>query len=147
MLLSYITDEPKILKWFRLDSTTQIRHLDMLWKQFSIYHFQEGKTGWMTSIYMLMIYQYPLQISDHQALVFLFQCRLKNVRLTRWTLTLQQFDLRVQYILGPDNIVDSLSRNSIGRNDENIINDNPCILHLKIFCVINIISLKYLNQF
>lgn len=43
-------------------------------------------------------------------------------------MTLQKFDLRVQYIPSPDNIVDSFSRNPIGRNDENIINDNPCIM-------------------
>lgn len=37
---------------------------------------------------------YPVNvISDHQALVFLFRCRLRNAWLSRWALSLQELDL------------------------------------------------------
>lgn len=55
-------------------------------------------------------------MTDHQALTFLFQCRLRNARLTRWTLLLQEFDLRVKYIPSAHNVTDALSRNPIGRD-------------------------------
>lgn len=39
-------------------------------------------------------------ITDHQALVFLFKCRLRNARLTRWTLLLQEYDLHIVHCPG-----------------------------------------------
>lgn len=69
--------------------------------------------------FRVFILGYPVQVlTDHQALTFLFQCRLRNARLTRWTLLLQQFDLRITYIPGSKNILDALSRNPVGRNEE-----------------------------
>jgi len=55
--------------------------------------------------------------TDHQALIFLYRCRLRNVRLTRWTLLLQEYDLHIEHCPGKDNIIDVLSRNPIGRNE------------------------------
>jgi len=54
--------------------------------------------------------------TDHQALTFLFRCRLRNARLTCWTLALQEFDLRIQHIPKPTNIIDFLSRNPPDRD-------------------------------
>ncbi|CAI6372039.1 unnamed protein product [Macrosiphum euphorbiae] len=67
--------------------------------------------------FRVFILGYPIHVlTDHQALTFLFRCRLRNARLTRWTLVLQEFDLRIQHISGPSNITDVLSRNPIGRD-------------------------------
>jgi len=53
-------------------------------------------------------------VTDHQALVFLNRCRLRNARLTRWTLLLQEYDLHIEHCPGKDNIIDVLSRNPVG---------------------------------
>lgn len=47
--------------------------------------------------------------TDHQALVLLYRFRLRNVRLTRWTLLLQKYDLRIQHCPGKSNIIYVLS--------------------------------------
>lgn len=61
---------------------------------------------------------YPIKVyTDHKALTFLFRCRLRNARLTRWTLALQEFDLHIQYISGPNNIIDFVSRNPPDRDE------------------------------
>lgn len=61
---------------------------------------------------------YPTHVlTDHQALTFLFQCQMRNARLTRWILLLQEFDLCIKYIPGSENVIDSIPRNSIGRDD------------------------------
>lgn len=68
-------------------------------------------------------------LTDHQALTFLFQCRLRNARLTRWTLHLQEFNLQVKHIPGSDNVIDALSRSPAGREEaENFRSRFPCIL-------------------
>jgi len=68
-------------------------------------------------------------LTDHQALTFLFQCRLRNARLTRWTLHLQEFNLQVKHIPGSDNVIDALSRNPAGREEaETIMSRFPCVL-------------------
>uniref|UniRef100_A0A2S2NBD6 RNA-directed DNA polymerase n=1 Tax=Schizaphis graminum TaxID=13262 RepID=A0A2S2NBD6_SCHGA len=49
--------------------------------------------------------------TDHQALIFLKQCRLTSGRLTRWILALQEYNLEITYIPGKQNIVaDTLTR-------------------------------------
>ena len=69
--------------------------------------------------FRVFILGYPvIVLTDHQALTFLFHCRLRNARLTRWTLLLQEFNLKVDYIPGSENIVDALSRNPVGRDDK-----------------------------
>lgn len=68
--------------------------------------------------FRVFILGYPITVlTDHQALTCLFHCWLRNARLTRWTLLLQEFDLNVEYIPGTGNIVDVLSRNPVGRDD------------------------------
>lgn len=68
-------------------------------------------------------------LTDHQALTFLFQCRLRNARLTRWTLHLQESDLQVKHIPGSENVIDALSRNPVGRDEtETFMSGFPCIL-------------------
>ena len=47
----------------------------------------------------------------------MYRCRLRNARLTRWTLLLQEYDLHIQHCPGKDNIIDVLSRNLAGRNE------------------------------
>ena len=49
--------------------------------------------------------------SDHSPLQFLAKFKYKNLRLTRWSLLLQEYNLAVRYIKGVDNVVaDCLSR-------------------------------------
>jgi len=47
--------------------------------------------------------------------------------LTRWTLLLQEFDLRIKHIAGPNNIIDTLSRNPVGRDESCAKMAMPCI--------------------
>ena len=49
--------------------------------------------------------------SDHSPLQFLNRFKFKNVRLTRWSLLLQEYNLEVHHVKGADNVVaDCLSR-------------------------------------
>lgn len=48
--------------------------------------------------------------TDHKALSYLQTCKDPTSRLLRWALTLQQFDMDIQYIKGDDNVADCLSR-------------------------------------
>lgn len=65
----------------------------------------------------MFILGYPINVlTDHKSLTFLFRCRLRNARLTRWTLALQDFNLRIHHISGPTNIVDYTSRNPADRD-------------------------------
>lgn len=53
--------------------------------------------------------------TDHQALMFLLESRLLHSRLMRWMLFLQDFNIRIEYIKGTENIVsDALSRLPVG---------------------------------
>lgn len=50
-------------------------------------------------------------LTDHKALTFLLKCKLNNSRLTRWTLALQEYDFKIEYCTGKENVVpDWLSR-------------------------------------
>ncbi|XP_069162126.1 uncharacterized protein [Procambarus clarkii] len=55
---------------------------------------------------------HPILIrTDHNPLKFLAQFKQKNLRLTRWSLHLQQYPLQIEHIKGVDNVVaDALSR-------------------------------------
>lgn len=55
---------------------------------------------------------YPTKIlSDHKALTFLSQCQLLNARLTRWEITLQEFNLEIVHIPWKENVgADMLTR-------------------------------------
>ena len=49
--------------------------------------------------------------TDHRALTFLKTCRLLSGRLMRWTLAIQDYNLRIEFCPGKENIVaDALSR-------------------------------------
>ena len=49
--------------------------------------------------------------SDHSPLQFLDKFKFKNIRLTRWSLLLQEYNLEIRHIKGTDNVVaDCLSR-------------------------------------
>lgn len=78
--------------------------------------------------FRVYIIGYPINVyTDHKALTFLFTCKLKNARLTRWTLILQEFDLKIHYCPGKENPLDTLSRHPIDR-DENPPVDPPAIM-------------------
>ena len=52
--------------------------------------------------------------TDHKSISFLKNCRLKHGRLTRWTLTLQEYNIQWEYVPGKSNIAaDVLSRVNI----------------------------------
>lgn len=56
--------------------------------------------------------------TDHKALTFLNKCRLLSGRLSRWILSIQNYNIQIEYIEGKNNIsADFLSRNPIN-NDE-----------------------------
>lgn len=79
--------------------------------------------------FRIFILGYPLHVlTDHQALTFLSQSRMRNTRLTRWTIPLQEFDLHIKYISGSENVIDSFSRNPIRRDDPSLYLDIHVIL-------------------
>lgn len=48
---------------------------------------------------------------DIQALSFLLKCRLNNGRMTRWILTIQEYNFTIKYIkTGENKVADTLSR-------------------------------------
>lgn len=78
--------------------------------------------------FKVYILGYPINVyTDHKALTFLFSCKLKNARLTRWTLILQEFDLKIFYSPGKENPLDTLSRYPMDR-DEQAPLDFPSIM-------------------
>lgn len=82
--------------------------------------------------FRIYILGYPIELyTDHQALTFLFTCKLRNARLSRWTLLLQEYNLKIRHCPGKENPVDTLSRYPVGRDD---VTDNrqPVILSMTI---------------
>ncbi|XP_037773349.1 uncharacterized protein LOC119569109 [Penaeus monodon] len=59
-----------------------------------------------------LIQGYPVEIhSDHKPLVYLFENRDGSDRLARWRMTVANFDIRLRYLPGKDNVLaDALSR-------------------------------------
>ena len=55
---------------------------------------------------------YPITVrSDHKSISFLQRCKLSHGRVTRWILTLQEYNITWEYISGKKNTVaDALSR-------------------------------------
>jgi len=52
-------------------------------------------------------------VTDHQALTFMRKCRLLNSRLTRWILSIQEYNFEIEHCKGTENIVaDTISRYS-----------------------------------
>lgn len=79
--------------------------------------------------FKIYILGYPINLyTDHKALTFLFSCKLKNGRLTRWTLALQEYNLNIIHCSGKDNPIDTLSRHPLGRDDLPP-KDSPIIMH------------------
>lgn len=79
--------------------------------------------------FKIYILGHPINLyTDHKALTFLFSCKLKSTRLTRWTLALQEFNLKIIHCPGKDNPIDALSRHPLGRDDQPP-KDSPIILH------------------
>lgn len=82
--------------------------------------------------FRIYILGYPVDVyTDHQALTFLFTCRLRNARLSRWTLILQEYNLTLHYCIGKDNPLDTLSRHPVGR-DLQVEKNSPTILNITI---------------
>lgn len=79
--------------------------------------------------FRVYILGYPVFLyTDHKALIFLFSCKLRNARLSRWTLSLQEYHLQIHHCPGKSNVIDTLSRHPIDR--DNIHVDVPRILGL-----------------
>ncbi len=62
--------------------------------------------------------------TDHKALVYLFSSKNYKSRLTRWSLDIQAYDIKIEFLKGELNFSDFLSRNI---SDEEVINcvDQP----------------------
>ena len=56
--------------------------------------------------------RFPIEVlTDHNPLVFLSKMRDRNQRLLRWSLMLQEYNLKVSHIRGVENVIaDTLSR-------------------------------------
>nr|CAH7712901.1 unnamed protein product [Callosobruchus chinensis] len=51
-------------------------------------------------------------LTDHKSITFLLSTRMRNARLTRWVLFIQEYDLYIEHIPGNQNVIaDWLSRN------------------------------------
>jgi hypothetical protein len=97
--------------------------LNAVEKNYSVTELELLSVVFACEKFRVFILGYPVNVlTDHKALTFLFRCRLRNSRLTRWTLVLQEFDLRIQYINGPSNITDALSRNPV---NQDLISNQP----------------------
>lgn len=72
------------------------------------------------------IYGRPFLIeTDHKPLVWLFSLKDPNSRLVKWRLRLEEYDYKVQYKKGKDNVVaDALSRIEINTQEKFNNNDN-----------------------
>lgn len=91
------------------------RALNSAERNYSITELELLSVVFACSKFRVFILGYPIHvITDHQALVFLSRCRMRNARMTRWTLLLQEYDLHIEHIAGPENIIDALSRNPVG---------------------------------
>ena len=56
-------------------------------------------------------------LTDHNPLTFVESMKSKNQRLLRWSLTLQDFNIKIKHIAGRDNVIaDTLSRSFPNQN-------------------------------
>ena len=55
---------------------------------------------------------YPIIVyTDHNPLTFIVKMKNHNMRLLRWALVLQEYDLKIVHIKGSENVIhDALSR-------------------------------------
>lgn len=112
----------------RLTISFASRTLNSAERNYSITELELLSIVFACEKFRMFILGYPVTIiTDHQALVFLQRCRLRNARLTRWTLLLQEFNLQIEYIPDPKNIIDTLSRHPIGRDNIPQQDNPPCI--------------------
>uniref|UniRef100_A0A2S2NNN8 RNA-directed DNA polymerase n=1 Tax=Schizaphis graminum TaxID=13262 RepID=A0A2S2NNN8_SCHGA len=95
------------------------RTLNMAEQNYSITEMELLSIVYACSKFRIFILGHRIHvITDHQALTFLNRCRLRNARLTRWTLQLQEYDLHITHCTGSSNIMDVLSRNPVGRDNQ-----------------------------
>ena len=79
--------------------------------------------------------------TDHKSISFLKNCKLNHRRLTRWSLTLQEYNLNWEYIPGKKNIAaDTLSRVNIG--DQTFEGEKETII--KLYHIIKSLSLIHI---
>jgi len=69
-------------------------------------------------------------LTDHKALTFLNSCRLLNARLMRWSLILQEYNLKIIHIPGKENIgADTLTRYPQSQEDNDLKNHTELYLN------------------
>lgn len=67
--------------------------------------------------------------TDHMAVTFLRKCRLLSGRLMRWTLAIQDFDVRIEHCSGRKNIMaDAISRYTTGRTMDGESGDKRIVI-------------------
>ncbi len=83
------------------DSKHSVTHLEALAVVWALQHFRDTIFGYPVAVY-----------TDHTAVTQLFHGKNLSGRLTRWYLTIQQFEHTLKYLPGKDNTVaDAFSRN------------------------------------
>ena len=60
--------------------------------------------------------------TDHKALIFLKTCKLLSGRLTRWNMTIQDYDILIEHCPGKNNSVEDTSRRLSGKNNGQKVN-------------------------
>ena len=69
---------------------------------FALQHFK---------VYLTSLSSPTVVFSDHNQLIFIHRMKIKNQRLLRWSLLLQEYNLDIRHIKGNDNIIsDALTR-------------------------------------
>lgn len=95
-------------------TTTELEILAVVWALKKFRYFVFGKK--------ITVY------CDHKAVSFLMSCKLLHLRLIRWALLLQEYQIDIKYIKGKDNIIaDILSRLPKGTAlNEEIVDTSNC---------------------
>lgn len=89
-------------------------------KNYSATELEALAVVWAFEKFRFFLYGRKTRVfTDHKALEFLMTAKLRNKRLTRWALALQEFDFTIEHVPGKTNVIaDALSRSPVGVEGE-----------------------------